>query len=168
MIYQIQYRIKGRQPTKRLIDEARKAYAEKTRLPKGVTVRPIAWLGDLAGLRKSLVSKEAFIGDAGIVKTYADSRLTLCDFDSQWRAPTHFIIRIARMVQAWPIWIREDRTRHGWHMLIYWNRSFKPIEQVAIQCVLGSDRQRESYNLARVMSGKKSKRWNLLFERKLL
>lgn len=167
MIYQIQYRIKGRQPTKRLIDEARKAYANKKPLPSGVRVTPIAWLGDLAGLRSALHLQETFVGDCGIVKVYADPHLTLCDYDSQWRPRVHELVRLARMVEAFPLWAREDRTVHGWHMLIYWNRPFKPIEQVAIQCVLGSDRQREAYNLARVLSGKKSKRWNLLFERKL-
>lgn len=167
MIYQIQYRIRGRQPTKRLIAEARKAYAENKVLPSGVTVKPLAWLGTTADLRKALRQRKAFIGHAGIVKSYADPRLTLCDYDSDWRLPIHHVVRIAQMVSAWPVWLREDRTARGWHVLIYWNRPFKPIEQVAIQCVLGSDRQREAYNLARVLSGKKSKRWNLLFERKL-
>lgn len=167
MIYQIQYRIKGRQPTKKLIEEARTAYAQKTPLPEGVTVKPIAWLGNLAGLRNAINSHEAFIGDAGLVKTYADPRLCLCDYDSEWRAPIHFIVRLAVMVQARPLWIREDRTARGWHMLICWSHAFKPIEQVAIQSILGSDYQREAYNLARVLSGKDNKRWNLLFERKL-
>lgn len=107
------------------------------------------------------------MGEAGIVKQYAEVDLTMCDYDSDYRPSFVLVVRIARMLGIWPLWWREDKTRRGWHLLIKWNRDFQPAELVALQCVLGSDVQRETYNLARVMSGKTSKRWNLLFERKL-
>ena len=167
MLYQIQYRIRGRKPTRQLIDRARNAYAYNRPLPQGVKIKPLAWLGDLNGLKRGLRRHEVFLGNAGIVKEYYDAKITLCDFDTDWRPSCAYIRRLAEFIKARATYIREDRTKHGWHMMICWNRSFTPLEQVAIQLALGSDVQRETYNLARVMSGKRSKRWNLLFERKL-
>lgn len=167
MIYQIQYRIKGRQPTKRLIDEARTAYANNRSLPEGVTVRPMAWKGNLGRLKAAIRRNTCFVGEAGIVKQYAESRLSLCDYDTQWRPSMDRIQRLSKMLGVGISWIREDRTRRGWHVLILWKKAMTPLALVAIQCVLGSDYERETYNLARIFSGKKSKRWNLLFERKL-
>lgn len=166
MIFQLQYRFKGVKPTKTQIQMARRAFARGETWP-GVEVRPMAWTGTVAQLRKALKDHSCYIGEAGIVKQYAEPDLTLCDYDRPTRPPIHVIVRIAKMLDAKILWMREDRTRHGWHVLIRWNRSFRPAELIAIQCVLGSDQQRESYNLARVISGKRSVRWNLLFERKL-
>lgn len=167
MIFQLQYRFKGVQPSKGLLALARAAFIKGIRL-NHVEVTPIAWTGTIAGLRKALKARECFIGEAGIVKQYADPFLTMCDYDKpSWRPSIGRISRLAQMLQMKPEFIREDRTRRGWHLLIVWNRRLSPLEQVAIQCVLGSDLQREAYNLARAMSGKESPRWNLLFERKL-
>lgn len=166
MIFQLQYRFKGVKPSKGLLALARAAFIKGLRI-EHVEVTPIAWTGTIAGLRKALRERTCFIGEAGIVKQYADPFLTMCDYDSQWRPSISRIYRLAQMLEMTPRYIREDRTRHGWHMLIEWSRRLSPLEQVAIQAVLGSDLQRESYNLARVMSGKTSPRWNLLFERKL-
>lgn len=166
MIYQLQYIFRGVRPSRVQIQMARRAFIRGMEWP-GVEVRPIAWTGTVTGLRRALKSRKAYIGEAGIVKQYAQPDMTMCDYDSPWRPPIHVIARVAQMLRVKPIWMREDKTRRGWHMLILWNRTFTPIEIVALQCVLGSDRQREAYNLARVFSGVKSERWNLLFERKL-
>lgn len=165
MIAQLQYRFR-RKPSRRLIEAARKAFAAGERVP-GVEVRPIAWTGSVEGLKRAIRTKKAYVGNAGIVKQYAEPDLTMCDHDSEYRPPIAVVVRIARMLDAKILWLREDRTKHGWHVLIKWNRRFRPAELIAIQCILGSDREREAYNLSRVVSGKKSVRWNLLFERKL-
>jgi hypothetical protein len=165
VIGQLQY-IFRRKPSRRLIEQARAAFAEGRSLP-GVEVRPIAWTGTVEGLKRAIKRKTAYVGNAGIVKQYAEPDLSMCDYDSPRRAPIAVIVRIAKMLNTRFLWLREDRTRHGWHMLIKWARKFEPAELVAIQCLLGSDLQRETYNLSRVLSGKKSHRWNLLFERKL-
>jgi hypothetical protein len=167
MIYQIQYRVRGRKSTVQLIARARSAFAAGRPLPEGVEVHPIAWTGSLDRLKAALRSKRAFVGQAGIVKQYAEADLTMCDYDGAYRPSLGLIARIARMLGIWPLWLREDKTARGWHILIKWNRDFAPVELVALQCILGSDVQRETYNLARVLSGKTSERWNLLFERKL-
>lgn len=166
MIFQLRYHFKGVQPSKGLLALARAAFVKGLTI-KHVQVTPIAWTGTVAGLRKALKNRECFIGEAGIVKQYAHPFLTMCDYDTKWRPSIGRIGRLAQMLRMKPVYIREDRTRRGWHLLILWNRRLTPLQQVAIQCVLGSDLQREAYNLARVMSGKKSERWNLLFERKL-
>jgi hypothetical protein len=136
-------------------------------LPAGVSVKPIAWIGTIDALRKSIIRNTAFIGQAGIVKGYFCPNQTMCDYDTDWRPAYHYILRIAALIQSSPLWIREDKTARGWHIVICWNRFFTPLEIVALQLALGSDIQRETYNLARVMSGKKSRRWNLLFKEKL-
>jgi len=165
MIYQIRYRFKGVKPTRVQLQMARRAFARGETWP-GVTVEPIAWTGTVKELRQAILDRNAYIGEAGIVKTYAKDSQTFLDCDG-WRPKLVRICRVSAMLQLKPVWIREDRTRHGWHIVIEWGRRFSPLEIVAMQCVLGSDLERETYNLARVMSGKKSKRWNLLFERKL-
>jgi hypothetical protein len=165
MIGQLQY-VFRRKPSRRLIEQARAAFAEGKTVP-GVEVRPMAWFGTVGELRQSIARKTAYIGNAGIVKQYAEPDLTMCDYDSPRRAPIAVIVRLSKMLNTRCLWMREDRTKHGWHMLIRWARSFTPAELVAIQCILGSDLQRETYNLSRVISRKKSDRWNLLFERKL-
>jgi len=167
MLYQIQYRIRGQRPTASLISDARKAFQKGLPLPRGVKVHPIAWTGTIKGLKAALRGKTAFIGHAGIVKEFGRPDMSLCDYDSEYRPAMHVIIRVARMLDIWPLWMREDKTVRGWHMVIQWNREFAPAEMIALQCVLGSDIQREMYNLGRVLSGKNSDRWNLLFERKL-
>jgi hypothetical protein len=165
MMYQLQYQFKGVRPTKTQLQMARRAFALGKAWP-GVKVKPIAWTGTLKDLRKALLEHKAFIGEAGIVKTYAKTNQTFCDFDG-WRPSLSRVWRIAAMLRITPRWIREDKTKRGWHLVIEWSRQFTRVELVALQCLLGSDLQRETYNLARVMSGKKSERWNLLFERKL-
>jgi hypothetical protein len=165
LIYQLQYRFKVR-PSRALLELARAAFVEGRQI-ENVEVTPIAWTGTIDQLKTALRAKSCFVGNAGVVKQYANPYLTMCDFDGTWRPSLSRIMRLGQMCQMLPVYIREDKTRHGWHMLIEWNRKLAAIEQVAIQAVLGSDLQRETYNLARVMSGKRSDRWNLLFEHKL-
>ena len=74
--------------------------------------------------------------------------------------------RELRLFGLLPKWVRYDRTNRGWHIIIRVNRDLVPLEVVALQTVLGSDRKREAFNLARVMAGGGPK-WNILFERKL-
>ena len=167
MIHQLQYRFKTR-PTRADIDGARALWLAGLPLPAGVEVRPISWTRDKTrSARKAAL--RGYVGRAGIVKLYGKPNLTLCDYDSgEWSPPYPLICRIARMLDIVPVWSRYDRTEHGWHLVIQWNRSFTPLEIIAIQAVLGSDRKREAYNLARVFSGKASNaRWNLLFEYKI-
>ena len=69
-------------------------------------------------------------------------------------------------------WIRYDRTKRGWHVVICLAGKLSPVEVVALQAVMGSDRNREAFNLARarlIESGAAPRSWryNVLFERKL-
>jgi hypothetical protein len=81
--------------------------------------------------------------------------------------------KLARCIGATPQWIRYDATRRGVHVVTRWDRNFDPAELVAMQALLGSDQNRESFNLARVIAGgKKGKeraaKWNILYRRKLV
>lgn len=72
-------------------------------------------------------------------------------------------------------WIEYVRSRRGWHCLIAVPGRVSPVEVVAVQAVMGSDRNREAFNLARArkvqgtrrVPGLSKWRWNVLFERKL-
>jgi len=69
---------------------------------------------------------------------------------------------------------RTDRTRHGWHVIFWITRRLESAETVALQACLGSDRNRETFNLMRVIAIRQNaipqffaRRWNLLYERKV-
>jgi len=164
MIHQLQYRFKY-PPKASDVHEARRRWLKGLPTP-GVKITAIAWTRRPADTRQA--ARRGYIGRAGRVKFYAAPNRTLCDYDNS-RGPTLLHVwRIARMLDIRPQFVRLDRTRRGWHLIIEWRRRFTPVEIVAIQCVLGSDRQREAFGLARVFSGKASnKRWNILFERKV-
>lgn len=69
-------------------------------------------------------------------------------------------------------WVQYERSRRGWHLRVAVPGRLAPVEVVAAQAVMGSDRNREAFNLARarlIEGGQAPKRWryNVLFERKL-
>lgn len=64
------------------------------------------------------------------------------------------------------------RSRRGWHIVIYLTESLLPVEMVAVQAIMGSDRNRELFNLARVrclkgMPARARQMWNVLFDHKI-
>jgi hypothetical protein len=64
--------------------------------------------------------------------------------------------------------VRYDKTRRGWHVLIFVRRKLAPRTVVALQAILGSDYRRETFNLLRVLSLAKRpmfwrERWNVLY-----
>ena len=106
------------------------------------------------------------------VQELAEPDKTLCDYDGP--LPDDIEQRVwslAAMLQARPLWIRHDRTRRGWHTVVRWSRKFEPAQLVAMQAILGSDRNREALNLSRVLSGIDTPGqelcWNILYSRKL-
>jgi len=69
-------------------------------------------------------------------------------------------------------WIEYHRSRRGWHVQVAVPGRVSPVAVVAVQAVMGSDRNREAFNLARarmIESGRAPRSWryNVLFERKL-
>lgn len=169
MISQVSYRFKYR-PTLKDVERNRRAFIAGR--PTDATVDAIAWTSEPVSqeeIRRHL--RKGKHGAAGIVKLYGRPDQTLHDVDED----RHLALRvIARFCwHTWkmsvkPVWVREDRTARGWHMIVRWNRSFTPLEIIALQAVFGSDRQREAYNLTRYFSGlTANRRWNLLFEFKL-
>jgi hypothetical protein len=105
----------------------------------------------------------------GVIKEYAKTDTCYLDFDD--KKPPHLlpIFVVFRLLGSIsPRWVRYDRTRRGWHVVIKLSRSLTPVETVALQAVLGSDSRRESLNLMRVLhGGGGDKRWNILYSRKL-
>lgn len=68
------------------------------------------------------------------------------------------------------------KTKRGWHIHIETRERLNPPEIIAIQAILGSDRNRECLNMYRWLCMRDrynglprywKKRWNLSFERKL-
>jgi len=110
----------------------------------------------------------------GRIKEYAHPRRTLIDIDGGRKLLSetmYRIPRVARVVHIKPQWIRVDRTQHGWHVVIHWNRSLNNWSILALQAILGSDWRREAMNWDRLQAERKDrfslKRWNILYEEKL-
>lgn len=111
----------------------------------------------------------------GIVKARTVLSRVYLDFDRR-RVPRLVPLwAVCRIVGLRPIWIRSDRTRRGWHVVIALRERLEPAELVALQACMGSDRRRETLNLLRVIGMRRSPirstfwhtRWNLLYASKL-
>lgn len=104
----------------------------------------------------------------------ASPTLLLCDYDFRRVPRLRPMFAVLRTIGLRPAWVRTDRTRRGWHVIIKLTRALLPAETVAVQTLLGSDSRRESLNLMRAMSVARTNpgkfwrgRWNLLFSYKL-
>jgi hypothetical protein len=105
----------------------------------------------------------------GLVSHYAEPNRTLCDYDTQ-RAPNlKRVWSVAQQLGIVPLAVEYQKSKRGWHLAVTWNRDFSPAEIVAIQLLLGSDRYREMFNLARILSRVVDTRKcaNILFLKKL-
>lgn len=98
----------------------------------------------------------------------------LCDFDFSFSPRLSRVWATLRIVGIKPKYVRLDRSRRGWHLVVALNFRLRPAELTCLQLLFGSDRRRETLNLMRVIAIRRGKlgkfwqdRWNLLFERKL-
>jgi hypothetical protein len=108
----------------------------------------------------------------GVLKETANPTVTLLDFDFPRAPRIRPFYAVAHILSERIEWIRYDRTRRGWHVIIKWKRKFEPLATVALQAVLGSDGRREALNLKRVLSvpegpGDAKRKWNLLYHYKV-
>ena len=106
------------------------------------------------------------------MEEFAEADKTLCDYDGAMpRNIAQRVFALAGMIGAKPLWIRQDRTRRGWHLIVKWDQEFTPAELTAIQAILGSDPNREALNLSRVRAGIETagqqRCWNILYRRKV-
>lgn len=108
----------------------------------------------------------------GVIKLRGDPFTVQCDYDRP--APPRLLTVFRTLGQVLPRpmlrrleYIRYDRTRRGWHMVVRLGLPLTDGELVALQFALGSDARRERYNLRRVICGAPAREWNLLFDRKL-
>jgi hypothetical protein len=169
VLIQVQYKIPASlQFSRSDLNRWRKEFIAGKKPSNGVTVSAVDWDG---GEPKDWLSRNEYVsGHAGVVARYAQQNQTFCDYDTVRHVGTiENIFRVARCLGIKPQWIEYRRTNRGWHVVVQWNRKFKPSETVMLQAILGSDPIREMFNATRVLSGKAndSKRWNLLFERKV-
>lgn len=111
----------------------------------------------------------------GVVKETADPRKILLDLDGN-RAPNlRPVWAVCRLIGLRPLGYRLDRTRKGWHLVIWLSFALTPAETVAVQACMGSDPRREALNAMRVIAIRRNKirnrfwlnRWNLLYAEKL-
>lgn len=171
-LFQLRYTGRGAIPTAKQLADIRDRWLLTGEQPEGIVITPTEWSGKgretdarayIAGMSRRK------IGRAGVVKCAARPEWTYCDYDTARPPALRRFWWLARLTGLRPDAIEYDRTRRGWHVLVRWDRALTPIEQVAIQAALGSDYRRETYNLARVLSGKADDNpaWNLLFERKV-
>ena len=110
----------------------------------------------------------------GRVEELANPRHLLLDYDRAKTPSLRDVYRVARIAGFGVEWVRHDRTRRGWHVVIRTDRKLLPAEQVALQAILGSDPRRELLNIMRVIAIRRRDpgvewrgRWNILFSGKL-
>lgn len=108
----------------------------------------------------------------GVIKELADSHTTLLDFDNP--IPRNWYIKllwVSRTIHAKPIYCRTDKTKHGYHIIVKWDREWSDYQILALQSILGSDYRREALNLFRLDNSPQTpaakQRWNILYERKV-
>jgi hypothetical protein len=92
-----------------------------------------------------------------------------CDYDGRIPADVsqrlQMVVRVERLrVQ----YVRFDRTRHGYHMVVAVSNRLSPYRLVMIQLLLGSDWKREAFNAQRVKRLRDlpafwRARWNVLY-----
>lgn len=137
-------------------------------LPTGVEIHPTEWGRDLEDWQARDLAGEVRPHCPGVVSDYADPYTTLCDYDSPEPVGYDRICWLAARLGLVVEWARWDRTERGWHLIIRWRNRMSNWQIVAMQCLLGSDLGREVFNAGRLVRGVgASRRWNLLFERKL-
>lgn len=97
--------------------------------------------------------------------------MTLLYLDVDGRLPRDLLGRIilACKIWRWPlVAVKYERTRRGWHVVVGVRRRVSAPLIVAAQAVLGSDRNREMFNVMRVQAlpyvpGYWRTRWNVLY-----
>lgn len=164
-------------PTQSTLRQIRDTWIDTGKLPPGVGINATFWGERLSTketrdrLREARDSDALKQGRPGIVSHYWQPNVVLCDYDTPTAPKLTRIYRLAGQLHLRPHWIEYNRTEHGWHVIVWWDRKLSPGETVAIQLLMGSDPKRERFNLARLLSdesdGRNSHRWNLLFSRKL-
>lgn len=105
------------------------------------------------------------------MKEWSDDKTVMCDFDTPRPPSLWEVNRVFHILDIKPRWMRYDRTRRGWHLVIRLPRPLQKPALVALQAILGSDPRRETLNLMRALSVRwdrfNSQRWNVLFREKL-
>lgn len=100
---------------------------------------------------------------------YHDSMRIMCDYDG--RIPADLTERLQMIVRVERLrveFVRIDRTRHGYHMVVECRNRIAPMRLVLIQALLGSDWKREAFNAQRVKWLRSiptfwRSRWNVLY-----
>lgn len=98
----------------------------------------------------------------------------LLDYDMRAVPRLQRIWAVCRIVGVRPVRVRTDRTTHGWHVLVWLDKKLTSGELACLQALCRSDWKRESLNLMRIISIRRSgidgfwaRRWNVLFAEKL-
>lgn len=170
-LVQCRYEFRGLKPTRELVRGALRQFVRSGTTPANITIQPVCWSGhEPVRIRECIRSAGASTSDCpGVVRYYARPELVLMDFDNQEPVTIPEIREVMVRLGLKILAIEYQKTRRGWHVVLLLEQKLKPAETVALQAILGSDRQREAFNLARVLGGKadESFRWNLLFDYKL-
>lgn len=110
----------------------------------------------------------------GEMEEYSDPRKIFLDFDRCRTPRLRSLFALFRMLQLRVLWIRDDKTRKGWHRVIALRQALPRLATCAIQYDLGSDPRRERLNLMRLLRTQDSglspfqeRRWNILYRTKL-
>lgn len=107
----------------------------------------------------------------GQVKATYNPGLVLCDYDHSHPPGIPEVMARLRVCRLSPVFLRYDKTQHGFHIVLKVKEPLGPWETLALQAILGSDPRREAMNWFRLANtpGTKQaeKHWNILYERKI-
>lgn len=108
----------------------------------------------------------------GELKESSHAKTLYCDYDVMAAPELLPVFRTLAFVGLHIKWVRYDKTARGWHVVIRTREAITSIESVSLQALLGSDPEREKFNLARVMWARREgrrlgNRWNILYKRKI-
>ena len=135
-------------------------------------------------LRTCIKQKSLRIERCGIVKRFANPFLLLLDVDRKSHlggsarrpriALRRVLANLRSLAHTLPLkieWLLIERSSGGlgFHVTAKTRERLKPVEQVAVQALAGSDPVRERLNLMRAMSRQAATRndWQFLFSNKL-
>lgn len=163
--------VKRIRPTRESFTELAQRWVDTGKTPSGVRFKATLWgePSQRRHVRKALECRTLSNLCPGVVSHYAADNMTLCDYDEPEPPKLETVWKVAQSLGIEPLAVEYQASKRGWHLAITWNRTFTPGETVALQLLLGSDPKREQFNLQRIFAtnGKPSKRWNILFSRKL-
>ena len=105
---------------------------------------------------------------------YSTARQAFVDIDDSQCPTMRSVFAVLHVIGLRSDCVCFERTKRGWHVIVYLRTMLEAGEIIALQAILGSDNRREALNLRRAISMRRlgverfwERRWNILYRGKL-